>query len=125
MLCHVLYHYLTNMLYVCEVCFLGISICFLCRFYRFIYPAFLYVSYVIVHPVCCVGFVSDWTQPVDILSADIEFVSYYLSTKGYLGNPTLGTNLGQRMLAMRTGCMPNLPTNIVGFEGFDSSIILL
>ena len=57
-----------------------------------------------VHPVCCLRFVSDWTQPLDILSAESEFVCYCLSTKGCLGNPTLGTNLGQRILAMRTGC---------------------
>ena len=30
--------------------------------------------------------------------------SNYLSTKRFLGNPTLGTNLGSRILAMRTGC---------------------
>ena len=55
---------------------------------------------------CCLRFVSDWTQPLDILNADSEFVCYYLSTKGCLGNPTLGTNLGQRILAMGTGCKP-------------------
>ena len=43
-------------------------------------------------------------QSLDILGTDSEFVCYYLSTKGCLGNPTLGTNLGQRILAMRTGC---------------------
>ena len=57
-----------------------------------------------LHPVCCLRFGSDWTQPSDILSADSESVCYNLSTKGCLGNPTLGTNLGQRILAMRTGC---------------------
>ena len=54
-----------------------------------------------VHPVCCLGFVSDWTQPLDIISADSECMCYYLSTKRCLGNPTLGTNLTQRILAMR------------------------
>ena len=57
-----------------------------------------------VHPVCCLRFASDWTQPLDILNADSEFVCYYLSNKRCLGNTTLGTNLGQRILAMRTGC---------------------
>ena len=33
-------------------------------------------------------FVSDWIQPLDILSAGSEFGCYYLSTKGCLGNPT-------------------------------------
>ena len=45
---------------------------------------------------------------MDILSADSEFVCYYVSTKGCLGNPTLGTNLGQRILAMRTGYMRSI-----------------
>ena len=31
--------------------------------------------------VCCLRFVSDWTQPLDILSADSEFVCFYLSKK--------------------------------------------
>ena len=56
-----------------------------------------------LHPVCCLRFVSDWTQPLEFLSADSEFICYYLSTKRCLGNPTLGTNLGQRILAMRKG----------------------
>ena len=60
----------------------------------------------IIPPVSCLRFVSDWTQPLDILSTDSEFVCYYLSDKGCLGNPTLGTNLGQRILSMRTGCSP-------------------
>ena len=60
-----------------------------------------------VHPVCCLRFVSGWTHPLDILSPDSELVCYYLSTKRCLVNPTLGTNLGQRILAMRTGCSRN------------------
>ena len=31
--------------------------------------------------------------------------SNYLSKKRFLGNPILGTNLGSRILAMRTGCI--------------------
>ena len=69
------------------------------------YTLYSTLLYNILHPVCCLRSVSDWTQPLDILSADSELVCYYLSTKGCLGNPTLGTNLGQRILAMRTGCM--------------------
>ena len=61
------------------------------------------------------------TKPFEILCADSEFMCYYLSTKGCLGNPTLGTNLGQRILATP---QVNLPTNIVDFRGFDSSTIL-
>ena len=57
-----------------------------------------------IHPVCCLRFVSDWTQPLDILSTDSEFVCCYLSKQRCLGNPKVGTNLGQRILAMRTGC---------------------
>ena len=33
------------------------------------------------------------------------FMCYHLSINRRLGNPTLGTNLGQRTIAMRTGCM--------------------
>ena len=62
----------------------------------------------LLHPVCCLRFVSDWTQPLDILSADSECICYYRSNKWCLGNPTLGTNLGQRILAMRTGCIQPL-----------------
>ena len=40
-------------------------------------------------------------------------------------NPTLGTDLGRRILGMRTGCTSNLPTYIVDFRGFDSSIVLI
>ena len=35
-----------------------------------------------MHKICCLRFVSDWTQPLDILSADSELVCYYLSKKG-------------------------------------------
>ena len=71
-------------------------------------PLLYTARHVILHPICCLRFVSDWTQLLDILSADSEFMCYYLANKGCLGNPTLGTNLGQRILAMRTGCMPFL-----------------
>ena len=30
-----------------------------------------------LHPVCCLRFVSDWTQPLDILLADSELVCYF------------------------------------------------
>ena len=55
-------------------------------------------------PVCCLRFVSDWTKPLDILSADNDCICCYLSNKGCLGNPTPGTNLGQHILSMRIGC---------------------
>ena len=35
-----------------------------------------------IHPVCCLRFVSDWTQALDILSAASEFMCYYLSKRG-------------------------------------------
>ena len=63
-------------------------------------------------PVRCLRFVSDWTQPLDMLSADHELVCSYLSTKRCLGNPTLGTNLGQHILAMRTGRALHISVNI-------------
>ena len=62
------------------------------------------VSFLGVHPVRNPRFGSFRTQPLAILSADSEFMCCYLLTKGCLGNPTLGTNLGQQILAMRTGC---------------------
>ena len=34
-----------------------------------------------LHPVCCLRFVSDWTQPLEILSADSKFMCYYLPAK--------------------------------------------
>ena len=40
-----------------------------------------------LHPVCCLRFVSDRTQPLDILSADREFICYHLSTKRVPGQP--------------------------------------
>ena len=73
----------------------------------------------VLHPVRNPRFVSNWTQPLDVLSADSEFVCYYLSTKRCLGNPTLGTNRGQRILAMRTGCKS------LYVYGFDSVGVLL
>ena len=54
-------------------------------------------------PVCCPRFVFDWTQPLEILSAETEFVCYYPSTKGCLGIPTLGTNLGQHICLCELG----------------------
>ena len=57
----------------------------------------------LIHPVCFLRFVSDWTQPLDILSADSEFVCYYLSTKGSLGNPTLEQILEGEFLLCELG----------------------
>ena len=53
-----------------------------------------------VHPVRNPRFASFRTQPLENLSAAVELPV----TKRFLGNPTLGTNLGSRILAMRTGC---------------------
>ena len=74
---------------------------------------------VLVPPVCCLRFLSDWTQPLDVLSADREFMCYYLS-KRCLGNPTLGTNLGQHILAMRTLC-----SNIKSSNNVSSNIVMI
>ena len=41
----------------------------------------------VIHPVCRLRFVSDWTRPLDILSADSECVCYLLSTKRVPGQP--------------------------------------
>ena len=40
-----------------------------------------------IHPVCCLRFLSDRTQPLDILSTDSEFVCYCLSKKKVPGQP--------------------------------------
>ena len=53
-----------------------------------------------LHPVRDPRFASFWTQPLENLSAAVKLPI----KKRFLGNPTLGTNLGQRILAMRTGC---------------------
>ena len=52
-----------------------------------------------------------------------------VQTNGFLSNPAPGENLESGNLVMETGCTavsrtPNLPTNIVDFRGFDSSIML-
>ena len=46
---------------------------------------------------------SDVTQPLENLSAAVKLPI----KKRFLGNPTLGTNLGQRILAMPTWCIPS------------------
>ena len=51
-----------------------------------------------IHPILILRFGYFQTQPLEILSAD----SVHTSLKC---NPTLGTNIGQRILGMRTGCM--------------------
>ena len=55
-----------------------------------------------LHPVRNPRFASFRTQPLENLSAAVKLPIKYI----FLGNPTLGTNLGQRILAMRTGCTP-------------------
>ena len=54
----------------------------------------------ILHPVRNPRFASFRTQPLDNLSAVVKLPI----KQRFLGNPTPGTNLGQRILAMRTGC---------------------
>ena len=67
-----------------------------------------------LRPVRDPRFASFRTQPLENLSAAVKPPI----KKRFLGNPTLGTNLGSRILAMRTGCTanlrttPNLPTDI-------------
>ena len=58
------------------------------------------VSRATLHPVHNPRFASFRTQPLEHLSAAVKLPI----NKRFLGNPTLGTNLGQRILAMRTGC---------------------
>ena len=54
-----------------------------------------------VHPVRNPRFASFRTQPLENLSAAVKLP---IKTR-FLGNPTLGTNRGSRILAMRTGCI--------------------
>ena len=53
-----------------------------------------------LHPIRNPRFASFRTQPLESLERRRQ-TTYQ---KRFLGNPTLGTNLGQRILAMRTGC---------------------
>ena len=54
---------------------------------------------IMVHPLCCLRFVSDWTQPVDIiLSADSELICYYLSNKGAWATQPLEQILDSELL---------------------------
>ena len=63
-----------------------------------------------VHPACCLRFVSDWIGPNPwTFWAQIANLCVITYQKKCLGNPTLGTNLGSRILAMRTGCKLRLP----------------
>ena len=55
----------------------------------------------ITHPVRNLRFASFRTQPLESLSAAVKLPM----KKRFLGNPTLGTNLGHPILAMRTGCI--------------------
>ena len=45
----------------------------------------------------------DWTQPLDILSADSEFVCYYLSKKGAWATQPLGQILDSEFLLCEQG----------------------
>ena len=58
-----------------------------------------------LHPVRNPRFVSFRTQPLENLSAAVKLPI----NRRFLGNPTLGTNLGSRILAMRTGCTCSVP----------------
>ena len=104
------YHYYYYIyIYICIYIYIYMYVCVCIYIYIYIYAPpvssrYIDITHYTIPPVCCLRFVSDWTQPLDILSADSEFMCYRLSTKRCLGNPTLGTNLGQRNLAMRTGC---------------------
>ena len=53
-----------------------------------------------LHPVRNPRFAYFRTQPLENLSAAVKLPI----RKRSLGNPTLGTHLGQRILAMRAGC---------------------
>ena len=53
-----------------------------------------------LHPVRNPRFWYFRTQPLEDLSAAVKLPI----KQRFLGNPTLGTNLGSRILAMRTGC---------------------
>ena len=64
-----------------------------------------------LRPVRNPRFASFRTQPLESLSAAVKLPI----NKRLLGNPTLGENLVMWNLAMRTGCTPNLPTNIAPY----------
>ena len=56
-----------------------------------------------IHPVCCLRFVSDWTQPLDILSANRESVCYYLSKRGAWATQPLEQILNSEFLVWELG----------------------
>ena len=56
-----------------------------------------------LHPVCCLRFVSDWTQPLDILSADSECICYHLSNKGAWATQPLEQILDSEFLPCELG----------------------
>ena len=61
-----------------------------------------------VHPVRNPRFASFRTQPLENLRAAVKLPI----KQRFLGNPTLGTNLGQRILAMRTVCSSHGPVAV-------------
>ena len=65
-----------------------------------------------VSPIRVTRFSSLWTQPLENLSAAVKLPI----PKRFLGNPTLGTNLGQRILAMRTECTPSFSAMVFSTE---------
>ena len=56
-----------------------------------------------IHPVCCLRFVSDWTQPLDILSAGSEFVVITYRQKGAWATQALEQILDSEFLLCELG----------------------
>ena len=70
-----------------------------------------------VHPIRILRFRSFRTQPLaNLTPLPIK--------KGFLGNPTLGTNLGSRILGMRIGCSadPSACSLLGGADGLAGSL---
>ena len=69
-----------------------------------------------LHPVRNPRFASFRTQPLENLSAAVKLPI----KKRFLGNPTLGTNLGSRILATRTGCISLPPCSVAVSAGWQA-----
>ena len=70
-------------------------------------------AYIYIYTVCCLRFVSDGTQPLDILSADSEFVCYYLSKKGAWATQPLEQILDGELLLCELGVYYSIVDNTI------------
>ena len=64
------------------------------------------IIYTCIVYVCCLRFVSDWTHPLDILSADSDVFCYYLSKQGAWTTQPLEQILDSEFLLCELGVLP-------------------